>query len=172
MKQHLTLISLYPWLSASVRTMVTVYLIPTGPGVQVTMNAIVFLDLPETTVILTLMIVSLIHVFEVWSPCTEVALPVCPDVALPFGYQYVQLTQFKVYFFNLGTTWRKLVKFLIHKRGVEFNHSFLIRCTGKGRAPCLTIFGNDLNSRPGNLAVFRSEWNSTPVHFREALEET
>jgi len=45
--------------------MVAVYLIPTGLGVQVTMNAIVYLDLPETIVILTLMIVNLIHVLEV-----------------------------------------------------------------------------------------------------------
>lgn len=39
--------------------------VPTGPGVQVTMNATVYLDLPEKIVILILMTVNLIHVFEV-----------------------------------------------------------------------------------------------------------
>lgn len=27
------------------------------------------------------------------------------------------------------------------------------RCTGTGTAPCLAIFGNDISSLPGNLAV-------------------
>ena len=90
-KQHLTLISPYPWLPASVRTMVVVYLIPTGPGVQVSMNAIVCLDLPETTVMQTLMIVSLIHVFEVWSSFTDARDAFILGMS---RYQYVQLTRF------------------------------------------------------------------------------
>ena len=39
------------------------------------------------------------------------------------------------------------------------------RCTGTGMAPCLTIFGNDINSLPGNQAIYQ---HSTHVYLWEA----
>jgi len=64
-KLPLTLISPYPWLPVSVRTMEAVCLIQTDPGDQGFTNVSVYQDILETNARLTLTIADLIHVHEV-----------------------------------------------------------------------------------------------------------